>query len=140
MDGEYFASINEVSKRLDVPAHTLRYWEKQFPVAIRPTTGAGGRRYYRPETVQRLVIIKELLYNRGMTIAGVKKMMREGDFPSTADAAIPAPRPTQSPRPVRSVPADDEIIPVSVGTAVTDAEIDALIRTLTAARDILTAA
>ena len=27
---EYFSSINEVSKRLDVPAHTLRYWEKQY--------------------------------------------------------------------------------------------------------------
>ena len=68
MDTEYFASINEVSKRLSVPAHTLRYWEKQFPVAIRPTTGAGGRRYYRRETISRLEIIKDLLYNRGMTI------------------------------------------------------------------------
>ena len=51
MDKEYFVSINEVAKRLSVPAHTLRYWEKQFPTAIRPTTGAGGRRYYRPEVV-----------------------------------------------------------------------------------------
>ena len=68
---EYFLSINDVSKRLDVPAHTLRYWEKQFPAAIKPTTGAGGRRYYRPETVDALVAIQDLLYNRGMTIAGV---------------------------------------------------------------------
>ncbi len=82
---EYFASINEVSKRLNVPAHTLRYWEKQFPVAIRPTTGAGGRRYYRSETVDRLIIIKDLLYAHGMTIAGVKKLLREGKFPTVAD-------------------------------------------------------
>ncbi|MBR2342073.1 MAG: MerR family transcriptional regulator [Alphaproteobacteria bacterium] len=81
MENEYFASINEVSTRLGVPAHTLRYWEKQFPTAIRPTTGAGGRRYYRTETVERLTIIKELLYTRGMTIAGVKKLFRDGDFP-----------------------------------------------------------
>lgn len=87
MDGnnEYFASINEVSKRLSLPAHTLRYWEKQFPTAIRPTTGAGGRRYYRAETVERLMVIKDLLYNRGMTIAGVKKMMRDGAMPSPDD-------------------------------------------------------
>lgn len=85
MDNEYFASINEVSKRLSVPAHTLRYWEKQFPVAIRPTTGAGGRRYYRTETVDRLIVIKELLYTRGMTIAGVKKLLRDGDLPRTID-------------------------------------------------------
>lgn len=88
MDNEYFASINEVSKRLSVPAHTLRYWEKQFPVAIRPTTGAGGRRYYRAETVRRLEQIKDLLYNRGMTIAGVKKMLRDG---ALADAAAAMP-------------------------------------------------
>lgn len=85
MDNEYFASINEVSKRLSVPAHTLRYWEKQFPVAIRPTTGAGGRRYYRAETVQRLIVIKDLLYSHGLTIAGVKKLLRDGNFPASAD-------------------------------------------------------
>lgn len=85
MDKEYFASINEVSKRLSVPAYTLRYWEKQFPTAIKPTTGAGGRRYYRTDTFNKLVIIKELLYTRGMTIAGVKKLLKEGTFPDTVD-------------------------------------------------------
>lgn len=78
MDKEYFASINEVSKRLSLPAHTLRYWEKQFPTAIRPTTGAGGRRYYRADAVEKLETIKSLLYDRGMTIAGVKKLIHEG--------------------------------------------------------------
>lgn len=80
-NNEYFASINEVSKRLSVPAHTLRYWEKQFPNIIRPTTGAGGRRYYRTETVDKLIAIQDLLHNRGMTIAGVKKLLRSGEFP-----------------------------------------------------------
>lgn len=88
-NNEYFASINDVSKRLDIPAHTLRYWEKQFPVAIKPTTGAGGRRYYRSETVNRLVIIKDLLYTRGMTIAGVKKMLRDGTFPESVESVSP---------------------------------------------------
>ena len=77
---EYFASINEVSKQLSVPAHTLRYWEKQFPTAIRPTTGAGGRRYYRTETVNKLIKIKDLLYTHGMTIAGVKKLLHDGNL------------------------------------------------------------
>ncbi len=93
MDTEYFASINEVSKRLSVPAHTLRYWEKQFPVAIRPTTGAGGRRYYRRETISRLEIIKDLLYNRGMTIAGVKKMIRDGALSDSVTASDVTPTP-----------------------------------------------
>lgn len=80
MDNEYFISINDVSSRLSVPAYTLRYWEKQFPSAIKPTTGAGGRRYYRPETFKRLKIIKDLLYTQGMTIAGVRKMLHNGEF------------------------------------------------------------
>ena len=84
-NNEYFASINEVSKRLNVPAHTLRYWEKQFPIAIRPTTGAGGRRYYRTETVNKLIVIKDLLYTHGMTIAGVKKLLRDGNLPTNTD-------------------------------------------------------
>ena len=80
MDKEYFASINEVSRELGLPAHTLRYWEKQFPTVVRPIAGAGGRRYYRPETIARLKSIQDLLYNRGMTIAGVKKLIHNGDF------------------------------------------------------------
>jgi DNA-binding transcriptional MerR regulator len=87
-NNEYFVSINDVSKRLDVPAHTLRYWEKQFPVAIRPTTGAGGRRYYRPETVEKLIVIKGLLYTHGMTIAGVKKLLRDGNLPTNIDDVL----------------------------------------------------
>ncbi len=101
---EYFASINEVSKRLNVPAHTLRYWEKQFPVAIRPTTGAGGRRYYRTETVEKLIVIRDLLYTHGMTIAGVKKLLRDGNLPmgigdivaSTPDVPVPQVMPTDN--------------------------------------------
>lgn len=85
---EYFSSINDVSKRLDVPAHTLRYWEKQFPVAIRPTTGAGGRRYYRAETVEKLIVIRDLLYKHGLTIAGVKKLLRDGNLPTSVDEVM----------------------------------------------------
>lgn len=85
-NNEYFSSISDVSAQLNVPAHTLRYWEKQFPVAIRPTTGAGGRRYYRAETVEKLTVIRDLLYTQGMTIAGVKKLLRDGNFPQAATA------------------------------------------------------
>lgn len=90
MDKEYFASINEVSRELGLPAYTLRYWEKQFPTVVRPVTGAGGRRYYRPEVVARLRTIQDLLYNRGMTIHGVKKLIHNGEFLSDVDD-VPVP-------------------------------------------------
>lgn len=88
---EYFVPINEVAKELDVPAHTLRYWEKQFPGAIRPVTGAGNRRYYRRETIEKLHAIKSLLYDKGMTIFGVKKILHNGTFnDETKDVKKPA--------------------------------------------------
>ncbi len=125
-NNEYFSSINDVSKRLEIPAHTLRYWEKQFPVAIKPTTGAGGRRYYRVETVNRLVVIKDLLYNRGMTIAGVKKMLRDGTFPDAPGASI--------------VPSGGAAAQSATGASTTHADdIAAAITLLDAAKQILTA-
>lgn len=120
---EYFASINEVSKRLNIPAHTLRYWEKQFPVAIRPTTGAGGRRYYRTETVARLTVIRDLLYTHGMTIAGVKKLLRDGNLPTTADELLDG----------VSVPATLS----SATTTVDNSELDLAIKLLENAKSIL---
>jgi len=92
---EYFVPINEVAKELDVPAHTLRYWEKQFASAVRPVTGAGNRRYYRRETIEKLHAIKSLLYDKGMTIAGVKKILHNGTFEvETKNVKTPAPKQT----------------------------------------------
>ncbi len=118
----YFIPINEIARRLDVPAHTLRYWEKQFAGAIRPVTGAGGRRYYRPETVEKLETIKTLLYDRGMTIAGVKKMLHNGEF-SQFNTNTPVDT-------VREIPKNIEqpinIKPVSIDTKEIDTAIDLL--------------
>ena len=111
MDNEYFVSINDVAKRLSVPAHTLRYWEKQFPGAIRPITGTGGRRYYRAETIEKLIVIRDLLYKNGLTIAGVKKLIHDGKLPRAAAefqptniGAVP-----QSPRAVADASVNDSI-------------------------------
>lgn len=130
---EYFVSINEVSKRLSVPAHTLRYWEKQFPVAIKPTTGAGGRRYYRAETVERLIVIKDLLYTHGMTIAGVKKLLRDGNLPSSASDVSSAGVVPAAPSVVKSVSVSDSAADLSVDNI----ELDTAISLLENARTIL---
>ena len=130
MDAEYFVSINEVAKRLNVPAHTLRYWEKQFPVAIRPTTGAGGRRYYRGETVAKLETIKSLLYDRGMTIAGVKKLIHDGELPKSPDEFVVKTTPSQPKQTANTTQ------PMSAD--ISD-EVETVISLLNTAREILSA-
>jgi DNA-binding transcriptional MerR regulator len=73
---EAFRTIREVADAMALPQHVLRFWETRFP-QIRPLKRAGGRRYYRPDDVVRLHLIKRLLYDEGYTIKGVQKLFKE---------------------------------------------------------------
>ena len=71
-----FRTISEVATDLGVPQHVLRFWESKFS-QVHPLKRGGGRRYYRPEDVALLRRIRALLYDDGMTIRGVQKVLRE---------------------------------------------------------------
>jgi len=71
-----FRTISEVADLLDVPAHVLRFWETRF-TQIQPVKRGGGRRYYRPEDIDLLRGIQDLLHVQGMTIKGVQKVLKE---------------------------------------------------------------
>ena len=73
---EAFRTISEVSKDLSLPQHVLRFWETKF-AQIKPIKRGGGRRYYRPEDIDLLKGIKNLLYSDGYTIRGVQKVIKE---------------------------------------------------------------
>ena len=75
-------NISEASKQLNLidkisqkPLnHILRYWEKEFK-EIKPKK-INNRRYYTPEQFEILKMIKFLLKNKGMTITGVKTLLK----------------------------------------------------------------
>ena len=71
-----FRTISEVAGDLDLPQHVLRFWETRFP-QVRPLKRGGNRRYYRPDDIELLRAIRFLLYDEGLTIKGVQKMLRE---------------------------------------------------------------
>lgn len=71
-----FRTISEVAELLDVPAHVLRFWESKFS-QIKPVKRGGGRRYYRPNDIDLIHGIRDLLYTEGLTIKGVQKVLRE---------------------------------------------------------------
>ena len=73
---EAFRTISEVADELNVPKHVLRFWEGRFP-QIKPMKRGGGRRYYRPEDMELLRGICQLLHAEGYTIKGVQKILRE---------------------------------------------------------------
>jgi DNA-binding transcriptional MerR regulator len=84
---EAYRTIREVADSLDLPQHVLRFWETRFP-QIRPLKRAGGRRYYRPDDIERLRLIKRLLYEEGYTIKGVQKLFKEQGVQALSAAAL----------------------------------------------------
>ncbi len=80
---EAFRTISEVAEEMDLPQHVLRFWETRFP-QIKPLKRGGGRRYYRPDDVDLLRAVKQLLYGEGYTIKGVQKLLREQGAASMA--------------------------------------------------------
>jgi DNA-binding transcriptional MerR regulator len=72
-----FRTISEVADDLHIPQHVLRFWETKF-TQVKPLKRGGGRRYYRPEDIELLRRISDLLYTQGYTIKGVQRLLREG--------------------------------------------------------------
>ena len=74
-------TIAELSKKLDLidvstgkpQNHILRYWEKEFK-QIKPKM-INNRRYYSNDQIEIIKMIKFLLKNKGLTIAGVKHLL-----------------------------------------------------------------
>tara|TARA_B100001057_G_C22775600_1_gene921439 strand:- start:150 stop:530 length:381 start_codon:yes stop_codon:yes gene_type:complete len=79
-----FIGITELSKKLNLfnkkngkPAnYILRFWEKEF-TGIKPTILKGNRRYYNQNQIEKIKYIKFLLKDKGLTIKGVKKLLKE---------------------------------------------------------------
>lgn len=71
---EAFKTISEAAEELGVEQHVLRFWETKF-TQIKPLKRRGGRRYYRPEDMEVLHRIQDLLHQQGFTIKGAKKLL-----------------------------------------------------------------
>ena len=72
-DKLYFR-IGEVSKLTHTKAYVLRFWETEFPM-LKPTKGKSGHRLYRRQDVELVLEIKRLLYTKGFTIPGARKLL-----------------------------------------------------------------
>ena len=94
-DKLYFR-IGEVSKLTHTKAYVLRFWETEFPM-LKPSKSKSGHRLYRRQDVELVLEIKRLLYTKGFTISGARKLLTPGFdtrteqqsrlFPPVSDAA-----------------------------------------------------
>ena len=83
-------TIGEVVQATGIPAHILRYWERNV-AALRPLRRAGGRRYYRPVDVDLVCALQRLVAQDGYTLEGAARAVM------TAPAAVPPIRPSVFP-------------------------------------------
>jgi DNA-binding transcriptional MerR regulator len=82
MDGDkgktekMYYRISELADMFGVNVSLLRYWEKEFP-QIKPKTNSRGVRLYKQEDIDIIGIIYHLVKERGMTLEGARRKMKE---------------------------------------------------------------
>jgi DNA-binding transcriptional MerR regulator len=84
-----FFKIGEVAQIVGVRPHVLRYWESEF-AALRPLKTRGAHRVYRRRDVELAVLVRRLLHQEGLTIAGAKKRLRESGKDRVASPPDPS--------------------------------------------------
>jgi len=71
-----YYSIGEVAKMFGVTTSLVRYWENEF-VILKPKKNRKGNRLFTQKDLANLKIIYHLLKERGFTLEGAKKKLRE---------------------------------------------------------------
>lgn len=71
----YYA-IGEVAKIFDVNTSLIRYWENEFTI-LKPKKNKKGNRLFTQEDLKNLRIIYHLVKERGFTLEGAKKKLKE---------------------------------------------------------------
>lgn len=66
-------TITELSKRLSITDHALRYYEKEFNIQV--PKDERGRRYYTPELANLMYQIKNMR-SEGLEIKAIKKILQ----------------------------------------------------------------
>lgn len=71
-----YYSIGEVAKMFDVNTSLVRFWEKEFDI-LKPKKNAKGNRLFTQKDVDNLKVIFHLVKERGYTLDGAKRKLRE---------------------------------------------------------------
>lgn len=82
-----FFSMGEVSEMFDVNPSLIRFWEKRFDV-LKPHKNAKGNRLFTPEDVENLKLIYHLVKEKGMTLSGAEKYIKDNKHALRRDVQI----------------------------------------------------
>lgn len=82
-----FYSMGEVCEMFDLPASNIRFWEKSF-TQIKPRKNAKGNRMFSPEDIEVLKVIYHLIKDKGMTLSGADKYLRDNKIAARKETSI----------------------------------------------------
>lgn len=71
-----YYSMGEVTAMFGVNASQIRFYEKEFDI-LQPKKNKKGNRMFRPEDIENLKIIFNLVKEKGYTLQGAKDYLKE---------------------------------------------------------------
>lgn len=75
-DEKLYYTIGEVADKFAVNTSLIRFWEKEFEV-LQPKKNKKGNRLFTREDIHNLHLIFHLVKERGYTLEGAKKKLKE---------------------------------------------------------------
>lgn len=71
-----YYKISEVAEMLEIPASTLRFWERSFTV-IKPKRNEHGTRFYTPADIEKISMIHYLVKEQGLKLEAAQEQIRK---------------------------------------------------------------
>jgi len=82
-----FYKISEVAEIFDLNISAVRFWEKEFDI-LKPKKNKKGNRLFTPKDIENIKIIHYLLKERGYTVEGAKKKLKENKLDTIDNVQI----------------------------------------------------
>lgn len=85
--------IKEVVQKTGLPASTIRYYDQQFSEFLDVKRGAGRRRLFTPQAIERLLEVQRMLKEEGLSLRQVRQALSGQAAPTAAPGALAASQP-----------------------------------------------
>ena len=75
-NNKLFFKISEVANMFNMNISAIRFWEKEFDI-LKPKKNNKGNRLFTQKDIKNIRIIYHLLKERGFTLEGAKKKLKD---------------------------------------------------------------
>ena len=78
--GRALYSISQVNALTGVSTPTLRKWESAFREYLQVVRTSGGQRRFNQEAVEKIELLKQLIYEEGLSLEGARLRLERLEF------------------------------------------------------------